>query len=468
MWLPNLVRFVAVAYLICAGAILTYASGASASSSQSTPATPTHTTPNLTTAHGAGSDNTTNANGTESTHSHETTITCTKSLISVPYYKSVDMNCTTSVGVNYSEYRLEIYLNQRTPFSGTPPGDEENYINHNATKDQTLLLFSTAERKKSRRGGQLGVIPDRLPKRQLFNLPLHTEGGTKFPLTIKSVDWRTAGIYVWSLYAKNGTLVNSTSVTVSTYNAPLLDLSVHPSLKGENYRATCVVASYFPHSSVKLRWYKNAREVDFTKYVTNASSVWVDGLITRISTVSIPVDPEEEYTPSLRCSIDWYRDEVSFARIAKAGTPSVFVAPTVSVSVEDGDAVCTAKCVPSTGVFVSWSVNDHLPGVPSQDMTTGVCPSHSGFVNMQSRRPLSEENGEREYSCIIEGYPDGLPMFSDTVVYDASPIVEDRPVLTSIIAVTCGAAALALVVLITAVCFYCSKPSQAPYKKSDF
>lgn len=59
-------------------------------------------------------------------------------------------------------------------------------------------------------------------------------------------------------------------------------------------------------------------------------------------------------------------------------------------------------------------------------------------------------------------------MFSDTVVYDASPIVEDRPVLTSIIAVTCGAAALALVVLITAVCFYCSKPSQAPYKKSDF
>ncbi|AAC59530.1 envelope glycoprotein C [Equid alphaherpesvirus 4] len=485
MGLVNIMRFITFAYIICGGFILTRTSGTSASASPATPTTNTGegtsspVTPTYTTStdsnNSTATNNSTDVNGTEATptpshpHSHENTITCTNSLISVPYYTSVTINCSTTVSVNHSEYRLEIHLNQRTPFSDTPPGDQENYVNHNATKDQTLLLFSTAHSSaKSRRVGQLGVIPDRLPKRQLFNLPAHTNGGTNFPLNIKSIDWRTAGVYVWYLFAKNGSLINSTSVTVLTYNAPLMDLSVHPSLKGENHRAVCVVASYFPHNSVKLRWYKNAKEVDFTKYVTNASSVWVDGLITRISTVSIPADPDEEYPPSLRCSIEWYRDEVSFSRMAKAGTPSVFVAPTVSVNVEDGAAVCTAECVPSNGVFVSWVVNDHLPGVPSQDVTTGVCSSHPGLVNMRSSRPLSEENGEREYNCIIEGYPDGLPMFSDSVVYDASPIVEDMPVLTSIIAVTCGAAALALVVLITAVCFYCSKPSQVPYKKADF
>nr|BAX04348.1 envelope glycoprotein C [Equid alphaherpesvirus 3] len=390
-------------------------------------------------------------------------IFCTPSRIWVPYYSPVTIRCVAAEPVLRGARTLEIRFKQRTKFAATDEGDREHYSNKNATRELELFLFSSAQRDEDTGGaGPLGVISARLPKRQLFKLPPHTDNATEFELQIASVDWRTTGVYSWGLVddTKNGSR-RTFNVTIGAYMPPVLSLVVHPTLVGENYRATCVAANYFPRRSVRLRWHANGREVDFEKYVTNSSSVWIDGLLTRVSTLSLPVNPKEAYPPNLRCEVDWYKDPVSSTRLSKIVTPSVFVRPDVAVTFQDGLAVCDAKCVPNSGVFVTWSVNDNTPDVASQDMTTGMCSEHPGMVNLRSTRPLSEEGGERTYTCIIDGYPEGLPTFSDTGSYDASPEADDRTMLASVLGIVGGVLALGLLVLITALCFYYSKPRRS-------
>ncbi|QPI70125.1 envelope glycoprotein C [Equid herpesvirus 6] len=389
-------------------------------------------------------------------------ITCVPARIWVPYYSPVTIHCTATKPVLRGARTLEVHFKQRTKFTATDEGDREHGANQTEARALDLLLFSSARPDDDHgAAGPLGVISARLPTRQLFRLPSHEDNATRFELQITSVDWRTAGVYSWRLFddAPNG-FQHTFNVTVGAYSPPVLSLVAPPPLKGENYRATCVAAGYFPRRSIQLRWYANDREVDFETHVTNSSSVWIDGLLTRVSTLSLPADPREPYPPNLRCEVLWYRDPVSSTRLSKIATPAVFTRPDVAVTFREGLAVCDATCVPSSGVFVTWSVDEDAPGVASQDMTTGMCADHPGLVNLRSTRPLSKHGGERAYTCVVDGYPEGLPTFSDTALYDASPEADDRPMLAGVLGIVGGVLALGLLVLITALCFYYSRPKR--------
>nr|UNP64235.1 envelope glycoprotein C-like protein [Phocid alphaherpesvirus 1] len=301
-------------------------------------------------------------------------------------------------------------------------------------------------------------------KKTLLNYKLYDQSfyrNGNMLLGIKSVEAETSGVYTWKIYnPTNDSIFEEVNIQVCGYHAPTVSLKPRPCLYNENYSAVCMVVNYFPLRSTKLLWFNDGQIID-KKYVTETYSVWMDGLITRVSTLSIPVSEVGESPPNLRCDVEWHQNSVVYKRFSNTVTPTVHYKPTISIEFDNGKAICTAKCVSRDTISLRWTVGETLKSFNGGgDVMTGPCVEYPGLINIQNKIDIPDFDGSLSYTCFTTGYPKIFPRFYNTKVFDSSPEVVSKSMLISIVAVIGGAIFVIILIFITAMCFYCSKSNK--------
>ncbi|SCL76926.1 envelope glycoprotein C [Spheniscid alphaherpesvirus 1] len=279
-------------------------------------------------------------------------------------------------------------------------------------------------------------------------------------LTIRSITTGDEGVYMWEFSNGNVTLHRS-FVKLEVYKVPSkVEVTAPPRLLGNPFDAICFITNFYPQKSVKVYWFKNSEEVNHDLYET-VYETGFNGLTSVISTLTV-METKNRPPPALKCVASITLGNAD--KVIEHGSevvPAVYFEPTVTAYVNGyGKVVCKAKCVLPNTIGITWTVGGVIEKElwPAAGVTeSGVCEEHPGLVNIVGQRDLSEENGPIEYKCHLIGYPHGLPDFTASVIFDASPELMAKPVIVTAALALFAASVLGSLIMITALCLYYSR-----------
>ncbi|ALL26048.1 envelope glycoprotein C [Canid alphaherpesvirus 1] len=374
---------------------------------------------------------------------------CRDNVIYRPYFSQLEINCTITKKQNLSNPLIELWFKELSTYNKT----NENVESLKTDISKNILLFSTKNNSDNFYNDFLLGIQNQPVNYKLYGSQFYDNGNIL--LNIKSVDFKTSGIYTWKVYNSNNESIFETfKIQVYAYHSPNVNLKSNPSLYNENYSAICTIANYFPLESTEIFWFNDGQPID-KKYIDETYSVWIDGLITRTSILSLPFSEAMESPPNLRCNVEWYKNSKASKKFSNTVIPKVYYKPFISIKFDNGLAICDAKCVSRENNKLQWLVKD-IP-INGDDIISGPCLNHPGLVNIQNKIDISDYDEPVTYKCSIIGYPIIFPNFYDEKVFDASDENVSKSMLISITTIIGGAIFVIVLIFITALCFYCSK-----------